>query len=226
MLKTRVEDFERRMIVRALTAARWRQRQAARELGVLPTTLNEKMKRLGIPSRPKGADGARHGPADDVPDDRREEFRWSGRLAVGRTLEIVGITGELCAEAARVDEVAILAVAAGPLPGRRDVIIRVQPTRSGMRLVAEREDGLPPDPEVKVDAWVRAPLGVRLVGRVGSGHLESFGVAGRFELRAVDGRAEPLPFAQPRTQEAELHGVARSDASQGDSGNGTGSSDV
>jgi DNA-binding NtrC family response regulator len=47
-LKDLVAEFERRLIVDALDAARGNQRRAARALGVLPTTLNEKMKRLGI----------------------------------------------------------------------------------------------------------------------------------------------------------------------------------
>ncbi len=47
-LKRRVEEFERSIIEDALRLANGNQRQAARELGVLPTTLHEKMKRLGL----------------------------------------------------------------------------------------------------------------------------------------------------------------------------------
>jgi DNA-binding NtrC family response regulator len=47
-LKTLMADYERRLIVDALNAAGWHQRRAAARLGVLPTTLLEKMKRLGI----------------------------------------------------------------------------------------------------------------------------------------------------------------------------------
>ncbi len=47
-LKRLVDDYERRLILHALERARGNQRRAAAELGVLPTTLNEKMRRLGL----------------------------------------------------------------------------------------------------------------------------------------------------------------------------------
>jgi len=47
-LKTLMADYERGLIVDALDASGWHQRRAAARLGVLPTTLLEKMKRLGI----------------------------------------------------------------------------------------------------------------------------------------------------------------------------------
>ncbi len=55
-LKSLVTDFERRLILEALEASGGNQRQAARSLGVLPTTLNEKMKRLGL--RPRDEEAA------------------------------------------------------------------------------------------------------------------------------------------------------------------------
>ena len=45
-LRRLVEDYERRLILEALARARGNQRRAAAELGCLPTTLNEKMRRL------------------------------------------------------------------------------------------------------------------------------------------------------------------------------------
>jgi DNA-binding NtrC family response regulator len=47
-LKQLVEDYERRLILAALARSRGNQRRAAAELGCLPTTLNEKMRRLGL----------------------------------------------------------------------------------------------------------------------------------------------------------------------------------
>ena len=47
-LKAMLEAYERRIIEEALRSTRGNQRRAARALGVLPTTLHEKMKRLGI----------------------------------------------------------------------------------------------------------------------------------------------------------------------------------
>jgi DNA-binding NtrC family response regulator len=59
-LKELVEDYERRLILAALDRARGNQRRAAAELGCLPTTLNEKMRRLGL--RACDRSPAAHGP--------------------------------------------------------------------------------------------------------------------------------------------------------------------
>jgi DNA-binding NtrC family response regulator len=50
-LKTLLEDYERSLILEALEANRGNQRQAAFALGLLPTTLHEKLKRLGLWTR-------------------------------------------------------------------------------------------------------------------------------------------------------------------------------
>lgn len=49
-LKSLLESYERQLIVSALESAGGRQRRAAASLGILPTTLHEKMTRLGIPT--------------------------------------------------------------------------------------------------------------------------------------------------------------------------------
>jgi len=56
-LRDLVDAYERRLIEEALRATGGNQRRAARSLGVLPTTLHEKMKRLGLVRReePLGA---------------------------------------------------------------------------------------------------------------------------------------------------------------------------
>jgi len=47
-LKDLVREFERQLIEAALTESAGNQRRAAASLGLLPTTLHEKMKRLGL----------------------------------------------------------------------------------------------------------------------------------------------------------------------------------
>lgn len=49
-LKSQLESYERQLILSALERAAGRQRAAAAALGILPTTLHEKMTRLGIPT--------------------------------------------------------------------------------------------------------------------------------------------------------------------------------
>jgi DNA-binding NtrC family response regulator len=46
--KAMVADYERSLIEAALAASSGHQRRAAARLGILPTTLHEKMKRLGL----------------------------------------------------------------------------------------------------------------------------------------------------------------------------------
>lgn len=47
-LKSRLLAYERGLITTALMESGGNQRRAARRLGILPTTLHEKMKRLGV----------------------------------------------------------------------------------------------------------------------------------------------------------------------------------
>ena len=55
-LKARLEAYERRLIENALVESSGNQRRAAAALGILPTTLHEKMKRLGLLRRSAAAD--------------------------------------------------------------------------------------------------------------------------------------------------------------------------
>lgn len=57
-LKSMVRDYERTLIVDALASSRGHQRRAAAALGILPSTLVEKMKRLGISGRRVRRSGA------------------------------------------------------------------------------------------------------------------------------------------------------------------------
>jgi DNA-binding NtrC family response regulator len=54
-LKAKVAAYERRLIESALLASEGNQRRAAASLGLLPTTLHEKMKRLGLLRRSLGS---------------------------------------------------------------------------------------------------------------------------------------------------------------------------
>ncbi len=58
-LKSRLVAYERELITAALAESRGNQRRAARRLGILPTTLHEKMKRLGLRADPFLPEGAR-----------------------------------------------------------------------------------------------------------------------------------------------------------------------
>lgn len=55
-LKALLDAYERQLIRTALAAASGNQRRAAASLGLLPTTLHEKMKRLGLLRRSRSTD--------------------------------------------------------------------------------------------------------------------------------------------------------------------------
>ena len=55
-LKALLDAYERQLIGEALAASNGNQRRAAAALGLLPTTLHEKMKRLGLLRRPPVAE--------------------------------------------------------------------------------------------------------------------------------------------------------------------------
>jgi DNA-binding NtrC family response regulator len=73
-LKDLLEAYERSLIVDALTACGGHQRRTAARLGILPTTLHEKMKRLGLLRR-------RQAEADLMP---ARDFAYSVVSAAGR----------------------------------------------------------------------------------------------------------------------------------------------
>jgi len=50
-LKSLLDDYERKLILLALDASGGHQRRAAATLGLLPSTLSQKMKRLGVRRR-------------------------------------------------------------------------------------------------------------------------------------------------------------------------------
>ncbi len=49
-LKDLVQEYEKQLLLMALELAGWNQRKVAASLGLLPSTLSEKMKRLGLRS--------------------------------------------------------------------------------------------------------------------------------------------------------------------------------
>jgi len=59
-LKALVAAYERQLIESALAASDGNQRRAAASLGLLPTTLHEKMKRLGLLRRPMSTGMTEH----------------------------------------------------------------------------------------------------------------------------------------------------------------------
>ena len=133
-----------------------------------------------------------------------QDFRWSGRLAEGKTLEIMGVNGEVRATAASGATAEVTAAKSGR--GDHEAVrIKVEETDEGVTICAiypnqvgdschdrgtrknqRRNDH---DNNVEVDFEVRVPAGVRFVGRTVNGSVEATGLTADAEISTVNGDA-------------------------------------
>ena len=175
-LKTLVENYERELILAALAASGGRQRAAASLLQVLPTTLNEKMRRFGLRASAPSPDAPGRGPAPETCD----EFRWRGKLAVGKTLELKSIHGAIDLAPATNGHVSVVATRrrSTDLPMTMDVRVAESP-ESVVISVVPAPGAVPMDgrkraarADLRVDFQVRVPKGVRVVARTFRGDVD------------------------------------------------------
>jgi DUF4097 and DUF4098 domain-containing protein YvlB len=131
----------------------------------------------------------------------REEFRWHGTVAPGRTLEIKGVNGGIHAEPAAGSDVEIVALKQGRRSSPHDVEIMVVPHDGGVTVCAVYPGSGTPNRcepgtgghmnvrnnDVSVDFTVRLPTGVGLVARTVNGAVHARGLQGRVEAHTVNG---------------------------------------
>lgn len=113
------------------------------------------------------------------------DFRWSGRMADGQTLEIRGVNGEIRVEAASGSEAQVTATKSARRSDPADVEIAVVPHDGGVTLCAlypsqeDRPNECRPgggrnnskDNDVKVEWTVRLPAGVHLSAHTVNGDI-------------------------------------------------------
>lgn len=132
-----------------------------------------------------------------------DEFRWSGRVAPGRTIEIQGVNGDVSAEPSSSGEVEVIAVKKGTRSDAREVEVRVVEHAGGVTICAvypnadpRRPNECKPDEgghmntsnnDVKVDFSVRVPQGVRFDGRTVNGNVETGAIGSDVEAKTVNG---------------------------------------
>lgn len=135
-----------------------------------------------------------------------EDFRWTGRLDAGASLEIKGVNGSITVGPASGDEVVVVAEARARRsdPGsvrverveheRGITFCAVYPTPEG-----KRENHCAPGSEgrmstdrndVRVDFVVEVPPGVELIGRTVNGDVEALGLGGDVTAVTVNGGIE------------------------------------
>jgi DUF4097 and DUF4098 domain-containing protein YvlB len=133
----------------------------------------------------------------------REEFRWSGKVAPGGTVEIKGVNGAIRVEPGAGDEVQIVALKRGRRSSPRDVQVKVVPHDGGLTVCAVYPStGFGPANEcrpgqggrmnvrnndVSVDFTLRVPAASGVVARTVNGSVHASGLHGRVEAHTVNG---------------------------------------
>jgi hypothetical protein len=133
----------------------------------------------------------------------QDEFRWSGRVAAGRTIEIKGVNGDVRAEASQGNEVEVTAIKTGRRSDPKGVEIRVVEHEGGVTICAvypnadsSRPNTCEPDEgghmnvnnnDVEVAFNVRVPQGVRFSGRTVNGGIETGALGSDVDAKTVNG---------------------------------------
>ena len=143
----------------------------------------------------------------------QEDFRWSGRVARGRQIEIRGIVGDVRAELASGDQVEVVGRRSGD--GARHVRIEVVEGEDGVIVCAvypshgrwrgsdasrSRADGAcsrgaAAEPgfdaeDARVDFTVRVPAGVKFAARTVSGDVHASGLRSPVDVATVSGNVQ------------------------------------
>jgi hypothetical protein len=197
-LRSLLAEYERSVILAALAAVGGRQRSAAALLRILPTTLNEKMKRLGIGRY------RTHRVEPPGEDEARASLRWTGAIAPGGTLEIRGLNGPIRVEAWSSDDVEVVATRYG----ERDVLsaleVKVVEHAGGITVCAVCQGHetsstqsdlrvLRSVARVRVDFVARVRSGVHVVASTVNDDIEVIGLGSNVDVGTANGRVRLLP---------------------------------
>ncbi len=160
-----------------------------------------------------------------------QPFRWTARLAAGKTLEVKGVNGEVRAVPAPDPELVVLADRHANRDNPSEVRIEVVEHESGVTICAiypspEGTNDCRPGSEgrmnarnndVRVDFTVQVPAGVHFVGRTVNGDVAIEEVPGNAEAYSVNGsvRLASRGFAQAETVNGSITAsLGRADWSQ------------
>src|SRR6188508_707123 len=122
---------------------------------------------------------------------RTSEFRWQGKLAAGKTLEIKGVNGSIRVETGG-DQVELVAMRRGRRNDPTEVrivavehaggttVCAVYPSTDGRNECAPGDGGRMnvKNNDVNVDFTVKVPKGVKVVARTVNGEVEAAGLTG------------------------------------------------
>lgn len=134
---------------------------------------------------------------------QEKEFRWNGRVASGRTIEIKGINGNIHAEPSSGNEVEVVANKQGRRSNPDEVQVKVIEHEGGVTICAVYPSSDKSQPndcrpgkdwhshvdnnDVEVDFTVRVPQGVRLSAKTINGTVETGLIGSDVEAFTVNG---------------------------------------
>ena len=164
-----------------------------------------------------------------------QDFRWTGRLAAGKRLEIKGVSGDIHAVAATGDQVEVTAVKQAQRSDPKDVEIKVVTSDAGVTICAvyptgrraRRENTCEPgehwsssteDNDVSVDFTVHLPAGLELYANTVNGDVEAEGLGGTVRAYTVNGsiRLSTKGFAEATTVNGSIYAsLGRADWTEG-----------
>jgi hypothetical protein len=133
----------------------------------------------------------------------QNEFRWNGRVASGRGVEIKGVNGNVRAEGYTGSEVEVVATKRARRSNPDEVRIQVIEHADGVTICAvypssdtSRPNQCQPgkgghmnvnNNDVEVNFIVRVPMGVRFIGRTVNGEVEAESIGSDVEAYTVNG---------------------------------------
>lgn len=151
---------------------------------------------------------------------RTSEFRWQGRVATGRTIEIKGVNGAIQATGSSGDQVEVVATRRGRRSDPESVQIKTVEHAGGITICAlyPSTDSARPNEclagdkgrmnsknnDVSVEFVVKVPAGVRLAARTVNGAVEASGLTADVDAETVNGSIT-----------VETEGVARAETVNG-----------
>jgi hypothetical protein len=225
-LRGLLEAYERSLILAALAAVGGRQRSAADLLRIQPSTLHEKMKRLGI--RPHRVQKLRPLGSPEV----SASLRWRGRVRPGGTLEVRGLNGPVRIEAVDDDLIEVFAARRGPRAIFSAIEVKIVEHNRGVTVCTVCQGLAASVPRalerrvlrgvasVRVDLVVRVPPGVHVVASTVNDDIEVVGLATNVEAETANGRVRFLPGTPPPDRLVESPGFAFRDETPADGHSG------
>ncbi len=153
---------------------------------------------------------------------RAAEFRWSGLLQQGKTLDIKGVNGSIKAELSPTSNVQVVATKRARKSNPASVDIRVLEHEAGVTICVLYPSDDPANPntcepgkrgrmnvrnnDVSVDFMVGIPAGVNFNGRTVNGEISATSLASNLSLYTVNGsiKLSTSGYARAKTVNGEI----------------------